>query len=1024
MAAKQLNVSVLLRASNFLSSPLRAAVRSIEDVDRAAARAQGMQKLAGQMSAVGDRMQRMGAMSMGAGFAAAAATGLTDLPQQARVAQHELRQIGNVADLSNAQLVSANRELRQLAPQVNQFQSDLISGLATLTANGLDFRESMTMLPDIGRTATAQTAGVTDLSNTAFSLRQNLKVLPAELRGAFEVAAQSGQLGAFELKDMARHFATLTASAEQLGMRGVPAVAQLGAALQIARRGAGSNDQAATNFGNFISKLTSPETVKNFKDLGVNLETEWARIARSGKDPILEMVNLINRVAKGNQFRIGDLFGDQQVLQFIKPMLSNLEDYQRIRDESLKASTGGGPIDRNFTNMMSTGIEQSKLLRINLGNVAMPYIEEHLERANAGLTQLNAHPILQRRVVVGIAGLLGLGAASVGIGTAVKVFSPLITVLGKAQLGASLMLAGFRGAAVEGGRVAQTFVGLGRSIRPIGPRLTTAGTKLREFSRLQRLVDEVQFRGGYFKAIRHQASAAATRLRAISGLQRLVSEVEYRGGYFNVIRYQALRARLAIAAQFSAMRAGAAASALRLRQVIGLQRVLNEIQFRGGFYNALRFQALRARLAVLSAAGAVRVWTVATLSNARAHAVSLLSLRTYTAAALSLRNSVLSTAGGLRTLRIATIAGRAASLASAAATWVLNAALLANPITWVVIAFAAAAVLIFKYWKPISGFFRGLWTGLKQGLAPAMPALKAFADRFRFIGVALGWVVGKVRPVIGWFGRLLKPVDDVGGAAENMGVRFGRVLGRMLTFVGSLPAKFLRAGMNIVSSLWEGMTRLAGKPVEAMRAIVTRIRNHLPFSPAKEGPLRDLHRVRLVETLADTIRPGPVVAAMRGVAAAALASGAIALPVHAAVQVQQRGAPNLAASVQPPRLASVRGQGIVPNLRGLSPTATALPVSPRLAVAAPPVLTTSPQFGAAGAASARRQPPGPAAPPIHLEVHHAPVYQVQGGSEPDGMIEALRRAQEEDRAELRRMLESLVREELARVKRTQFGGRE
>lgn len=41
-----------------------------------------------------------------------------------------------------------------------------------------------------------------------------------------------------------------------------------------------------------------------------------------------------------------------------------------------------------------------------------------------------------------------------------------------------------------------------------------------------------------------------------------------------------------------------------------------------------------------------------------------------------------------------------------------------------------------------------------------------------------------------------------------------------------------------------------------------KIRNFLPFSPAKEGPLSDLHRVKLIETIAQTITPTPLLERM------------------------------------------------------------------------------------------------------------------------------------------------------------------
>ena len=47
------------------------------------------------------------------------------------------------------------------------------------------------------------------------------------------------------------------------------------------------------------------------------------------------------------------------------------------------------------------------------------------------------------------------------------------------------------------------------------------------------------------------------------------------------------------------------------------------------------------------------------------------------------------------------------------ATWLWNAALLANPIGLVVAGVAAAAVAIITFWEPIKGFFSGLWDGIK-----------------------------------------------------------------------------------------------------------------------------------------------------------------------------------------------------------------------------------------------------------------------------------------------------------------------
>ena len=132
----------------------------------------------------------------------------------------------------------------------------------------------------------------------------------------------------------------------------------------------------------------------------------------------------------------------------------------------------------------------------------------------------------------------------------------------------------------------------------------------------------------------------------------------------------------------------------------------------------------------------------------------------------------------------------------------------------IIAALILGAVLVVKYWEPIKAFFGRLWDGVKMVFFKFVNFLKFFA---------------------------LLPFTIFMGA----------------------NGKMFEAGKNIVSSIWSGIKAFASKPVEAIKNIVQKIRNHLPFSPAKEGPLRDIHRIRLVETIADTIKPAPMVKAFK-----------------------------------------------------------------------------------------------------------------------------------------------------------------
>lgn len=137
---------------------------------------------------------------------------------------------------------------------------------------------------------------------------------------------------------------------------------------------------------------------------------------------------------------------------------------------------------------------------------------------------------------------------------------------------------------------------------------------------------------------------------------------------------------------------------------------------------------------------------------------------------------------------------------------IFNAVLYANPIVWIiaaVIALAAAVYLIYKNWGPISEFFSKIWTGIKFAMSQAWQSLKTVAKNF------------------------------------------------------------YNAGASIVKMIAKGIWDFITFPIRAISAVAKKIRAYLPFSPAKEGPLKTLHKVRIAQTIAEGMNPAPVSSAMR-----------------------------------------------------------------------------------------------------------------------------------------------------------------
>ena len=78
-------------------------------------------------------------------------------------------------------------------------------------------------------------------------------------------------------------------------------------------------------------------------------------------------------------------------------------------------------------------------------------------------------------------------------------------------------------------------------------------------------------------------------------------------------------------------------------------------------------------------------------------------------------------------------------------------------------------------------------------------------------------------------------------------------------------ANFESHGAALMRTFALGIRNGAGSAIAATRDVVGQIRDYLPHSPAKRGPLSDLNRVRFSETLAKAIKPAPAIAAVERV---------------------------------------------------------------------------------------------------------------------------------------------------------------
>ncbi|HIF5735338.1 TPA: phage tail tape measure protein [Enterobacter kobei] len=116
---------------------------------------------------------------------------------------------------------------------------------------------------------------------------------------------------------------------------------------------------------------------------------------------------------------------------------------------------------------------------------------------------------------------------------------------------------------------------------------------------------------------------------------------------------------------------------------------------------------------------------------------------------------------------------------------------LLSPIGLVVAALAGVALVVWKYWQPISAFLGGVVEGFKAAAAPISAAFEPLQPVFQWIG-------DKVQALWGWFTDLLTPVKSTSAelqSAASMGRQFGEALAEGLSMVMH-PLDSLKSGVS------------------------------------------------------------------------------------------------------------------------------------------------------------------------------------------------------------------------------------
>lgn len=318
--------------------------------------------------AKGDALQSRGRDNIVGGMAMAAP--LLLVGRAAMQNEKAMALMGQKLDLNRQQTDQLGASLLRAATNAKQLPENIIAGADFLASKGLGRAEIEGMIPVIGKFSTAWDVDVNDTAKAVHANFLSLKVPLKDAAASLQVMAAAGKAGGFEVRDMAAEFPVLASKMATLKSVGLPAVADLSAALQVLEAKTGDGAVAANSLGNMLDFALGNEASKRFAKFGIDIKGALKRAVAEGRSPIEELVKLTKQVTGGDEMQIGTIFSDKEARMGVTALIQETERYVEIREAALKAR---GLTEQEFKRMSETSSANMNLLIGSLQGLSVTF---------------------------------------------------------------------------------------------------------------------------------------------------------------------------------------------------------------------------------------------------------------------------------------------------------------------------------------------------------------------------------------------------------------------------------------------------------------------------------------------------------------------------------------------------------------------------------------------------------------------------------------------------------------------------
>ena len=295
--------------------------------------------------------------------ALAAGVSMTQVGKQLLNIEERYERLGIQSGMDSGQVKNFKRKIYNTSRQsdIRTDPDSILSAVEEIVEKTGDLKFAEKNLRNIAMAIKATGAEGSSIGGIMAEFQKMGIIDPSEVLEAIDILNVQGKEGAFTLQNLAALGPRVVTAYTALGRKGVPALREMGAALQVIRQGAGSSEMAASTFEALLRSLSDPKRIKMLEKVGVAIfDPEAAKKGIREYRAINDIMKEVVELTKGDRVKVAKLFSEAEAQRAFNAMGSEIQRTGKVSmiNKYMDVQASGETIIADSQRMARTGNSQ------------------------------------------------------------------------------------------------------------------------------------------------------------------------------------------------------------------------------------------------------------------------------------------------------------------------------------------------------------------------------------------------------------------------------------------------------------------------------------------------------------------------------------------------------------------------------------------------------------------------------------------------------------------------------------------